>query len=84
MEVKYFVEGHKPKADYADENTLIIEPEVAFTSVEDAIAEARSLFEQKNELGLAVILKEGYSGDRELVKFLFRDDTGGVDEYPFW
>ena len=84
MEDKYFIEGHRPKADYADFETLIIEPGEPFSTVEKAVFEAKSLFENEQDLGLAVIFREGQSGDRELVKFLFRTDDGGVDEYPFW
>lgn len=84
MEEKYFIEGHRPKAEYSDSDTLIIEPAEALPSLEKAISEARDLFTQKEDLGLAVILKEGRSGEWELVKFLFRDDEGGVEEYPFW
>ena len=84
MEEKYFIEGHRPKAEYSDFDTMIIEPSEALPSLDKAISEARDLFTQKEDLGLAVILKEGQSGDRDLVKFLFRDDEGGIDEYPFW
>ena len=84
MEEKYFIEGHRPKAEYSDFDTMIIKPTEALPTLEKAISDARALFTQKEDLGLAVILKEGRSGDRELVKFLFRDDEGGVDEYPFW
>ena len=84
MEEKYFIEGHRPKAEYADFDTLIIEPKDALPSLEKAVSEARDLFASKENLGLAVILKEDQGGDRELLKFLFRDDEGAVEEYPFW
>lgn len=84
MEEKYFIEGHRPKAEYSDFDTKIIEPTEAIPTLEKAVSGARALFEQKEDLGLAVILKEGPSGDLELIKFLFRDDEGGVEEYPFW
>jgi hypothetical protein len=84
MEEKYFIEGHRPKTEYADFETLIIEPKETFPSVGKAVEEARNLFGSEENLGLAVIFKEGRSGDRELVKFLFRTDEGGVDEFPFW
>lgn len=84
MEDKYFIEGHRPKNEYADFETLIIEPNEPFHSFEKAVEEARNLFGNQENLGLAVILKEGKSGDRDLVKFLFRNDEGGIDEYPFW
>lgn len=84
MEEKYFIEGHRPKSEYSDFDTMIVEPAEALSSLEKATSEARDLFAKKEDLGLAVILKEGQSGDRDLVKFLFRDDEGGVEEYPFW
>jgi len=79
MSRKYFLEGHRPKTQLDDENTMIFDGE-GFTTVEEATARAKELFEQKTELGLAVIYQEEPDGTRHGLKFIYRDDEGKLEE----
>jgi len=80
MNVRYSVEGHKPKTTMDDEQTeLFLLADVA-PSLEGAMAKARECFSQDSRLGLAVIYKENPSGDRQGLKFIFRDSEGKLEE----
>jgi hypothetical protein len=80
MSRKYFIEGHKSKENWEDENTLIVEPSQSFDSLQEATAKAREYFDRQKDLGLMVIFKTGSGGSKEGVKFIFRDDEGKLEE----
>jgi hypothetical protein len=80
MSRKYFIEGHKSKENWEDENTLIVEPSQSFDSLQEATAKAREYFDRQKDLGLMVIFKKGSGGSKEGVKFIFRDDEGKLEE----
>ncbi len=77
---KYYVEGHRSKADWEDENTLIIQDDHGFETLEQAAAKAREYFETEKELGLAVIFQRDEEGAKEGIKMIFRNDEGNLEE----
>jgi hypothetical protein len=77
---KYYVEGHKSKADWEDESTLVIESGQGFDTLEEASTKAREYFEKEKELGLTVIYQQDALGTKEGVKFIFRNDEGDLEE----
>lgn len=85
MTGKFFIEGHKPKQSFEDENTLIVESEEAFPSIEEATVRAREYFEQEKDLGLMVIYTLSAEGTKEGVRFIFKNTEGELEETDlFW
>ncbi len=84
MKQYYFLEGHKAKTDYSQEDTLVFEDSRAYATVETALAKARGSFEDKEELGLVVIFKGIKGGDRYATRFIFRDKSGKLEEVDNW
>ncbi len=85
MTNKFFIEGHKPKQSFEDENTLLIESEEAFPTVEEATAKAKEYFEKEQNLGLMVIYTLDAEGTKEGVKFIFKNNEGELEETDlFW
>jgi len=79
MSKKYFLEGHRPKTQLEDDNTLIFDGE-EFATIEEATARAKKHFEERKELGLAVIYQLEPDGTRHGLKFIYRDDEGKLEE----
>jgi hypothetical protein len=85
MSRKFYIEGHKSKENWEDENTVIIEGSEGYSSLEEARIKAKEYFDKEKELGLMVIFKEGREGSKEGVKFIFRNDEGSLEESDlFW
>ncbi|MGB8952525.1 MAG: hypothetical protein WCC06_07650 [Candidatus Aminicenantales bacterium] len=80
MSEKFYIEGHKPKTSIDDEETLIIDRDQSFETLEEATQKAKEYFEKKKELGLTVIYKEEPTGMKEGVKLIYRDDEGNLEE----
>ena len=80
MSRKFYIEGHKSKENWEDENTVIIESSESYHSLEEATTKAREYFEKEKELGLMVIFKESKEGSKEGVKFIFKNDEGSLEE----
>jgi len=80
MSGKFFIEGHKPKQSLEDENTLLIESEEAYPTVEEATAKAREYFDREQDLGLMVVYTMDAEGTKEGVKFIFKNDEGQLEE----
>jgi len=83
MSEKFFIEGHKPKTNIEDEDTLILDPEEGFATLEEASRKAKKYFEEKKNLCLTVIYKEEPAGEKEGVKLFYKDDEGKLEEYTF-
>jgi len=77
---KFYVEGHRSKAGWEDESTLIVPAEQGYDTLEEAMVKARGYFEIRSELGLAVILQQDADGTKEGLRFIFRNDEGGLEE----
>jgi hypothetical protein len=77
---RFYVEGHRSKSGWEDESTLIVPADRGYGSLEEAAAKARKDFETIAELGLAVIFQQDADGTKEGLKFIFRDDEGGLEE----
>jgi hypothetical protein len=85
MAGKFYIEGHKSKENWEDENTVIIESSEDFSSLEEATTRAKEFFDKEKELGLMVIFREGREGSKEGVKFIFKTDEGNLEESDlFW
>jgi len=80
MSRKFYIEGHKSKDNWEDENTVIIEGNEGFKTIEEATTRAREYFEKEKDLGLMVIFQKGSLGSKEGVKFIFKNDEGNLEE----
>lgn len=80
MSRKFYIEGHKSKENWEDENTIIVESNEGFKTVDEATTRAREYFDKEEELGLMVIFKRGSEGSKEGVKFIFKNDEGNLEE----
>ena len=83
MSVEYFVEGHRPKTNLEDEETLKI-GRWGYETIEEATLEAKGLCEKEQDLGLAVIYKENPDGTREGVKFIYKEEDGTFEDFPLY
>jgi hypothetical protein len=83
MRVKYFVEGHRPKTNLEDEETLKI-CGLGYETIEEATLQAKDLFEKEQDMGLAVIYKENPDGTREGVKFIYREEDGAFEDFQMY
>jgi hypothetical protein len=79
MSKKYFLEGHRSKNQLDDDKTLLFDGE-GFATIDDATDRAKKLFDERKELGLAVIYQEEPDGTRHGLKFIYRDDEGKLEE----
>jgi hypothetical protein len=77
---KFYLEGHKSKANWEDEDTLVVQAEKGFDTLEEATARAKEYFESEKELGLAVIYQQDAEGAKEGIKLIFRNDEGQLEE----
>ena len=85
MSGKFYIEGHKSKENWEDENTLIVEGGEGYSSLEEATEKAREYFDHQKELGLMVIYQKDSEGSKEGVKFIFKNDEGSLEESDlFW
>ncbi len=80
MTNRFFLEGHKPKQSFEDENTLILESEEGFASVEEAAERAREYFGKEKDLSLLVIYTLGAEGTKEGIRFIFKNAEGELEE----
>jgi hypothetical protein len=77
---RFYVEGHKSKENWEDENTIIIPGNQGFATLAEATAKAREHFEQEKGLGLIVIYQQDAEGAKEGIKIVFRNDEGELEE----
>ncbi|MGB2908317.1 MAG: hypothetical protein WBB73_14535 [Candidatus Aminicenantaceae bacterium] len=84
MKEYFYIEGHKSKTDYSDEETLMLEDSHAYASEERALTKAKEYFDEKNELTLVVIYKAVKLGDKYGHKYLFRNQDGILEEVDNW
>lgn len=77
---KFFVEGHRSKASWEDESTVILPADQGYDTLEDATAKAREYFDREKELGLAVIFQKDAQGTKEGLKLIFRSEEGQLEE----
>lgn len=80
MSKKFYIEGHKPKTSYEDEDTLIIKSKKGFGTLDEASEKAREYFEKEKNLGLAVIYKIDTEGTKDGIKLIFKDNEGQLEE----
>ena len=64
MKGKFYIEGHRSKSDWEDENTLVLTDDKGYGSLEEATQKAREYFDRQKELQLAVIFR-GDEGELE-------------------
>jgi len=80
MTNKFFIEGHKSKQSFEDENTLVFESEETFPTVEEATEKAREYFDKEKDIGLMVIYTLDAEGTKEGVRFIFKNEEGQLEE----
>jgi outer membrane protease len=76
----FYVEGHKSKENWEDENTIIIPGDQGFATLADATAKARGYFGHTEGLGLIVVYQQDAEGAKEGIKMIFRNDEGELEE----
>lgn len=84
MKEYFYIEGHKSKSDYGEEDTLILNDERAYASEETATNKARGYFDTNQDISLVVIYKGYKLGDRVGFKYLFRNKDGQLEEVDNW
>ena len=84
MKQYYFLEGHKAKTDYSQEETMVFEDSRAYASEETALTRAKDYFEKKEDVSLVVIYKGVKGGDRYATRFIFRNQSGKLEEVDNW
>ena len=77
---KFYVEGHKSKENWEDENTIIIPGDQGFASLAEATAKAREYFEREKGLGLMLVYQQDAEGAKEGLKMIFRNEEGELEE----
>jgi hypothetical protein len=87
MKDAFYIEGHKSKADYEDEETLILNDKNAYASEEEATRKAQKNMQSNPEIDLVVVYKrnrEDEQDEREGIKFLFRTKENEIQEVKSW
>jgi hypothetical protein len=80
MKGKFFIEGHKSKAGWEDETTLILEDSKGYATLDEATAKTKEYFEKEKDLHLAVIYQKDTEGNKEGAKMVFRGEEGVLEE----
>jgi hypothetical protein len=80
MKGQFYIEGHKSKADWEDENTALFEGDTGYNTLDEATAKAKEYFEKENDLHLVVIYKQDKLGVKEGARMIFRNDEGQLEE----
>jgi hypothetical protein len=87
MKESFFIEGHKSKSNFEDENTLILKDNQVYSSEEEATDKARENIKSNPDIDLVVIFKRNpdtEEDEREGIKFLFRTKENEVQEVQSW
>jgi len=80
MKGKFYIEGHKSKAGWEDESTLILQDANGYATLDQATTQAKEHFEKDKELHLVVIYQEDKDGNKVGAKMIFRGDEGALEE----
>ncbi|MBM3312350.1 MAG: hypothetical protein FJY80_12680 [Candidatus Aminicenantes bacterium] len=83
MNETYFVQGHRPKSGLGDEETFALQGEGGAT-LEAATVRAREILEADPTLGLAVVYEKRPDGTTEGVKFVYKNEDGGFEDFPLY
>ena len=87
MKESFFIEGHKSKSNFEDENTLILKDDQVYSSEEEATAKARENMKSNPDIDLVVIFKrnpDNEEDEREGIMFLFRTKENEIQEVQSW
>ena len=80
MNGPFYIEGHRSKAGWEDEDTLLFEGDASYKTIEEAAAEAKGYFEKTKDLHLVVIYQQDKLGVKEGTRMIFRNDEGQLEE----
>lgn len=80
MKGKFYIEGHRSKTGWDDEDTSLFESDTAYKTIEEATAVARDYFEKEKDLHLAVIYQKDPLGTKVGARMVFRNDEGDLEE----
>jgi len=84
MKEYFYLEGHRSKSDYGEEDTLILDDSQAYASEEKAVAQAKEYFAADQDLSLIVIYRGLKLGDKYGIKYIFRNQDGMLEEVDNW
>ncbi len=80
MKGPFYIEGHKSKADWDDENTALFEGDTGYGTLVEAAAKAKEYFEKEKDLHLVVVYRQDKLGVKEGARIIFRNDEGQLEE----
>ena len=80
MKGSFYIEGHRSKSGWEDENTALFEGNTGFDTLEKATAKAKEYFQKEKDLHLVVIYKQDMLGVKEGARMIFRNDEGHLEE----
>lgn len=80
MKGEFYIEGHRSKTDWEDENTALFEGDTGYKTIEEATAKAKGYFEKEKDLHLAVIYQKDQLGTRVGARMIFRNQEGDLEE----
>jgi hypothetical protein len=87
MKDTFFIEGHKSKSDFEDENTLILKDSNPYSSEKEATEKAKENMKSNPDIDLVVVFKkspDNEEDEREGIKFLFRTKENEIQEVQSW
>lgn len=84
MKEGFQIEGHRAKTGYQTEDTLILNDPTVYPSAEAATTKAREHLGQDQDLGLVLIYAVNALEERTVIRFLFREQSGDVEEVDSW
>jgi hypothetical protein len=80
MSGSFYIEGHRSKTGWEDENTALFVGDTGFDTLEKATAKAKEYFKKEKGLHLVVIYKQDKLGVKEGARMIFRNDEGHLEE----
>ena len=80
MKGPFYIEGHRSKTGWEDEDTSLFEGDTAFKNLEEATSKAKAIFSEKKDLHLVVIYQQDSTGVKEGARLIFRNDEGQLEE----
>jgi hypothetical protein len=79
MKGKFYIEGHKSKAGWEDESTLILQDANGYATLDQATTRPRNI-SKRIKTHLVVIYQEDKDRNKVGAKMIFRGDEGALEE----
>lgn len=84
MKEQYFIEAHRSKTTSQPEDTLVLEDEKPYSSLEEATKKAKEYLEKNKQWSMIIIYREKEGEEREGAKFIHRNKEGELEEIVNW